>query len=94
MALLDTIPVLVRDKTYRFSPLYSWSTGALLQYWIRQERVYEWLCDSSGGETTHEGTYATGAFVLEESGTDIPRGGDGTGVWSEIYRTPGTLVTV
>jgi hypothetical protein len=91
MALLDTSPKKTRDISYDYSHLYSWSTGALLQHWTRREVIYEWLCDDTGGETSHAGTYGVGGLVLEESGPEVPRT-ENTGVYREVYRTPGTLV--
>lgn len=84
MALLDTNPTKVRDETYEV-PWYSW--GVLTHKIQTSERIYEWPCDDTGGETTHEGTYATGYYYLAYSGRDIPRG-QTDGVWREIYRTP------
>lgn len=52
-------------------------------------RIYEWVCDDTGSETTHEGTYATGGFRLAGGGRYIPR--DKTrGIWREVYRKIGT----
>lgn len=94
MALLDTNPVLVRDVSYRYSERYSWVTGVLASYWTRSERVYEWPCDLTGGETTHEGTYATGDYTLQEYGIQNVDKITQTGVWVEIYRTPGAKTAI
>lgn len=93
MAFLDTTPILVRDWTYR-NNAYSWQTGEILEYQDVSERIYEWACDMAGGETTHEGTYGTGGFALEEYGREASRNKPGSSTWREIYRNAGEWTSV
>jgi hypothetical protein len=92
VALLDTTPKLVRDVSYRTN-LFSWATGALQRYKNTGERIYEWACDDTGGETTHEGTLEGGGYYLEEYGREISHDAPG-GIWREIYRTRGEWTDV
>lgn len=82
MALLDTVPKLVEERTER---TWSVSWGGKKHYREDKIRRYEWACDDTGGETTHEATYATGDYVLSDYGREIARGKT-AGTWYEVYK--------
>ena len=87
MALLDSTPALVDDHSER---VYRWiGISGDRQYRDDQVRIYEWPCDDTGGETTHEAVYGTGGFELTWYGRLIPYGKT-SGVWREIYRKVGS----
>ena len=88
MALLETTPRLVQDDQHR---VYSYPPIGSRQYRIEYFREYRWRCDATGGETTHEGTYATDGYSLTDSGRELPHG-KVTGWWWEQYRKFGAWV--
>lgn len=86
MALLEADPALVED---RFGEKhFRWWAGVRE---VRTDlvRVYEWPCNSAGGETTHEATYGTGNWDLVDGGRFIVRT-QRTGIWREVYTSTGT----
>ena len=81
MALKGSVK-LVQDYTERRN-LTLWD-GTKKKLLIPTRR-YEWHCDNTGGETTHEGDYGTGGFELCDYGREIGLT-KATGVWFEVYR--------
>jgi len=88
MALLDTNP----RVTTRVVRTYIGRVGGSRAYREDSEKLCEWACDSTGGETTHEGTYGGSGYELQEYWADVAHGRR-YGKWIERYLKPGTSWT-